>query len=46
MPNGQEVNRYKLVNEFSIEVLPPLTETELEELKQRQAMASGSAMTM
>jgi hypothetical protein len=46
MPNGQEVNRYKLVNEFSIEVLPPLTETELEELKQRQAMASGAAMNL
>jgi hypothetical protein len=25
LPNGQEVNRYKLINEFAIEVLPPLS---------------------
>jgi hypothetical protein len=41
LPNGQEVNRHKLVNEFAIEVLPPLTPAELHELKQRQAMAEG-----
>lgn len=43
--NGQETNSYKLINEFSIEVLDPLTETELKDLKQRQAMASGTVVT-
>lgn len=37
--NGQEINRHKLVKEFAIEVLEPLTEEELKELAQRQAMA-------
>jgi len=41
LPNGQEVNRYKLVKEFAVELLPPLTKEELHELKQRQAMANG-----
>lgn len=41
LPNGMEVNRNKLINEFAIEILPPLTKQELEELKQRQAMAAG-----
>ncbi|MBZ6397058.1 MULTISPECIES: hypothetical protein [Pantoea] len=31
------------IREFAIEVLPALTETELKELAQRQAMASGTA---
>jgi len=39
--NGQEVTKYKLVNEFAIEVLPPLTKEELKELARKQAM-SGS----
>lgn len=43
LPNGREVNRYKLINEFAIEVLPPLTPGELKDLKQRQAMAQGTA---
>ena len=42
LPNGQEVNRYKLINEYAIEVLPPLTQEELKDLAQRQAMASGT----
>lgn len=42
LPNGQEVNRYKLINEFAVEVMPPLTQDELEKLKQRQAMAKGT----
>jgi len=42
-PNGQDVVRTKLINEFSIQVLPPLTQRELEDLKQRQAMANGTA---
>lgn len=43
LPNGQEVNRYKLINEFAIEQLEPLTKQELEDLKHRQAMAQGTA---
>ena len=43
MPNGQEVNRYKLVNEYALEVLDPLSPEELEDLAQRQAMAQGTA---
>ena len=43
MANGQEVNRYKLINEFALEVLPPLTNEELDDLKRRQAMAKGAA---
>ena len=43
LPNGQEVNRHKLINEFAIEVLPPLTQDELEDLRHRQAMAQGTA---
>lgn len=41
--NGQEINRHKLVKEFAIEVLDPLTEEELKALAQRQAMARGNA---
>lgn len=33
----------KLVKEFAVETLPDLTETELKELAQRQAMAKGTA---
>lgn len=43
LPNGQESTSYKLINEFSLEVLPPLTPAELKDLKQRQAMANGTA---
>lgn len=43
LPNGQEVNRYKLVNEYALEVLDPLSPEELEDLAQRQAMAQGTA---
>lgn len=41
-PKG-EVTRNKLVKEFAIEILPPLTPKELKELAQRQAMANGTA---
>lgn len=44
LPNGQEVNRYKLINEFAIELLEPLTQSEMKELAQRQAMASGTSL--
>lgn len=33
----------KLVKEFAVEILPPLTEKELAELAQRQAMAAGTS---
>lgn len=41
--NGIKVRKGKLIKEFGIEILPPLTEEELEELARRQAMASGSS---
>ena len=40
--NGVAFKKGKLINEFAIEVLPPLTEKELQELSQRQVMAQGS----
>lgn len=40
---GNNVREGKLIREFNVAELPPLTETELKELAQRQAMASGSA---
>ena len=43
LPNGQEVNRYKLINEFAIEQLDPLSKEELEDLKHRQALSQGMA---
>ena len=38
---GQKVRKAKLVNEYSIEVLSPLTDAELKDLAQRQAMEAG-----
>ena len=43
LPNGQEINQYKLVNEFAIEVLDPLSKSELEDLKNQQAITMGKA---
>jgi len=40
-PRGEKIRKAKLVPEFSIEVLPPLTKEELRALAQRQAMAAG-----
>lgn len=40
---GNEIPRTRLVKAYNIEELPPLTEKELKELAQRQAMANGSA---
>lgn len=42
-PNGGKVKVGKLVREFAVEELPPLSEKELQELKQRQLMAAGQA---
>jgi hypothetical protein len=39
--NGVAVKTGKLIKEFAIEVLPQLTETELHDLAQRQAMAKS-----
>ena len=40
---GVAVRKGKLVPEFAVEVLPPLTEKELLELSRRQALAGGVA---
>ena len=42
-PDGREHVDVKMVNEFSLDVLPPLTVTELEDLRKRQAMAKGTS---
>lgn len=39
---GVTVREGKLIKEFAIEVLPPLTDRELRDLAQRQAMAAGN----
>jgi hypothetical protein len=38
---GNSIRRSKLIKEFAVEVLPPLTKEELHELAQRQAMAKS-----
>ena len=38
---GNKIRKGKLIREFAIEVLEPLTEEELRDLAQRQAMAKG-----
>lgn len=38
---GVKVRKSKLVNEFNIEILPPLTKEELKDLAQQQAMAGS-----
>lgn len=40
---GNSVRKGRLVNEFAIEVLPPLTPAELEELGRTQALQAGQA---
>jgi hypothetical protein len=39
-----QVRKGKLIKEFSVEVLPPLTEAEIKEIAQRQLMAAGTAV--
>lgn len=41
--HGKAVRKARLVREFNIEDLEPLTEKQLKELAQRQAMAAGNA---
>ena len=40
-PRGEKIRKGKLIPEFAIEVLPPLTEEERKDLAQRQAMANS-----
>ena len=40
-PRGNKFRKGKLIKEFAIEVLPPLTEDELKDLAQRQAVAKS-----
>jgi len=40
-PRGEKVRKGKLISEFAIEIMPPLTTQELKELAQRQAMANN-----
>jgi hypothetical protein len=44
LPNGKEVNRYKLINEFAIEVLSPLTPEEVKEMARKQALVASGAI--
>ena len=39
--NGKKVNKHKLIPEYAIEIMTPLTEKEIHELKQRQLMAAA-----
>lgn len=41
--NGQATAKAKLIREFSVELMDPLTPAEMKALAQRQAMASGQA---
>lgn len=41
-PDGKKIKKTRLVKAFAIEELPPMTESELRELRQRQLMAQGS----
>lgn len=40
-PRGNKMRKGKMIKEFSVEVLPPLTEAELKDLAQQQAMAGN-----
>ena len=40
---GNSIRKGKMINEFAIEELPPLTKEELKDLAQRQAMANGTS---
>lgn len=41
--SGKKIRKGKLIKEFSIEILPPLTEVELKDLATKQAMANSLA---
>lgn len=40
---GQKTRQGRLIAEFAVQILPALSESELKELAQRQAMANGTA---
>lgn len=40
---GNKVRKGRLIPEFAIELLPPLTQLEIDELARRQALANGTA---
>lgn len=40
-PRGEKITKSKLINEFALEVLPPLGAEELKVLASRQALANG-----
>lgn len=40
-PRGNKIRKSRLINEFAVEVLPPLTQRELKELATQQAMAGS-----
>lgn len=40
--NGQKTRKSRLINEFILETLTPLTQGEIKELARRQAMAAGA----
>jgi hypothetical protein len=40
-PRGNKMRKGKMIKEFSIEVLPPLTEAEIKDLAQQQAMSGA-----
>jgi hypothetical protein len=42
-PHGQQIRKSRLINEFAIEELPPLTQEEIKQLATKQAMARGEA---
>jgi hypothetical protein len=44
--HGRKIRKGKQANEFVVEELKPLTEQELKDLAQRQAMANGTADTI
>jgi hypothetical protein len=42
--NGVPMKQGRLINEFAVEIMKPLTEDELHDLAQRQAMAKGGGV--
>ena len=41
IPGRRDEQEAKIINEYAVQLLPPLTEAELKELARKQAMASG-----
>ena len=45
-PQGQKIRKSRLIKEFAIEVLDPLTPHEIKELAAQQALVSGQSMQL